>query len=124
MAASKSPHIRLKHIRDEIVCIRKAMSGRHMEELEDDYLRFRGTERALLIISEAAKSLPDSLTDRYPSIDWRSIRGIGNILRHVYESIERPILWQVVHEELPKLADIVEMMLIELGCGDQPASDT
>ena len=44
-------------------------------------------ERALLIISEAAKALPDDLLNQHPSVDWIGVRSLGNVLRHEYHTV-------------------------------------
>lgn len=92
MAASKSPRLRLLHIRDEIVALTPHMASATYEKFAEDYLMIRAAERAILIISEAAKSLPDELLSQEPDIEWRAIRSIGNILRHEYERVEPRVL--------------------------------
>jgi uncharacterized protein with HEPN domain len=42
-------------------------------------------QRAIEIISEASRAIPDDLTNTQPDIPWRKIRGTGNVLRHDYE---------------------------------------
>jgi uncharacterized protein with HEPN domain len=110
MAASKSPRLRLMHIRQEIEAITSHFSDIGFADFVVDYLKIRATERALLIISEAAKALPDELIAQQSSIDWRAIRSIGNRLRHEYERINPATLWSIVHDHLPNL----ELAVIEL----------
>jgi uncharacterized protein with HEPN domain len=38
-----------------------------------------------------------------PEVPWADIRGIGNHLRHAYETIDRRIVWRVVTRELASL---------------------
>lgn len=63
----------------------------------------RATERALEIISEASRHLPDEVTALAPEIQWKQIRGIGNILRHQYHSIADEIVWAVVSDHMRPL---------------------
>jgi uncharacterized protein with HEPN domain len=44
-------------------------------------------QRAIEIISEASRRLPDDLKATRPEIEWRSIANIGNFLRHEYHTI-------------------------------------
>jgi len=60
-------------------------------------------ERGLEIISEASRHLPDDFKARNPQIPWPKVAGIGNILRHAYETIAHDILWHVVRHDLPAL---------------------
>jgi uncharacterized protein with HEPN domain len=40
------------------------------------------------------------------------VAGIGNVLRHSYESISPPIMWKLVREDLPSLEKICREELI------------
>jgi uncharacterized protein with HEPN domain len=60
-------------------------------------------QRAIEIISEASRRIPDDLKAGRPEIHWRSIASIGNILRHEYHTISDKIIWNVVQDELPRL---------------------
>lgn len=113
MAATKSPLMRLGHIRDEIANLLQALKGVDYSSFSTSYWMVRTTERAILIIAEAAKTLPPELTDRYPDVEWPAIRGMANILRHEYERVETEVLWRVVTESLPKLASVIDRMIAE-----------
>jgi uncharacterized protein with HEPN domain len=68
-------------------------------------------QRAIEIISEASRAIPDELKSTRPEIPWPKVRGIGNILRHQYEGLSDPIIWNVVTDELPRLKKAVEAMV-------------
>jgi len=52
--------------------------------------------------------MPDNLTGTQPEIPWPSVRGIGNVMRHDYDSLSDPIIWRVVTDELPGLKGAVK----------------
>jgi uncharacterized protein with HEPN domain len=114
MAATKNPFARLGHIRDEIESITGALRGVEHDTFTGNYLLRRAAERAPLIISEAARALPKDLTDRYPAIDWRGVRGLGDVLRHDYERVDPDTLWAILSEKLPQLAPVIERMIDDL----------
>jgi uncharacterized protein with HEPN domain len=58
MPPTKSPRLRLLHIRDEIDDLTAALADVSFEAYCDSYTLRRATERALQIISEAAKICP------------------------------------------------------------------
>ena len=64
MAASKSPQLRLLHIRDEIDGVMAALRDVSFDEYCKSFTLRRAAERAVQIVSEAAKALPPELTDR------------------------------------------------------------
>jgi uncharacterized protein with HEPN domain len=115
MAATRSPNIRLLHIRDEIDGVSAAIKGVSFEDYRESYALRRVSERALQIISEAARALPMELIGKYPGAPWNAIIGIGNILRHEYQHLDDRRLWEIVTVHLPQLRGIVLQMLAELG---------
>ena len=68
-------------------------------------------ERGVEIIFEASRHLPDELKARHPEIPWPKVAGIGNILRHDYESIAAPIMWKLAREDLGALHDALRLEL-------------
>jgi uncharacterized protein with HEPN domain len=75
-------------------------------------------QRAIEIISEASRRLPDELKGYHPEIRWRSIAGIGNVLRHEYHSIADRLIWNVIHHELPQLKIAIEEIAARLDRGN------
>jgi uncharacterized protein with HEPN domain len=111
MAASRNPLVRLGHIRDEITDLEEAMKGASIENFANNYVLRRTSEHAILIISEAVKSLSAEFTDHYEGIDWRAIRDIGNILRHDYFEVDPKVIWRIVTDRLRKLKIVIEQMI-------------
>ena len=60
-------------------------------------------ERCLERISEAAKKLGHIMEERQPQIAWRSIRGLGNVLRHEYDVVDDATIERIVANELGPL---------------------
>jgi uncharacterized protein with HEPN domain len=58
---------------------------------------------ALLRISEAAHRLGERAAGLCPEIEWRDIRGLGNRLRHAYDSINTGLIWLIVEKDLARL---------------------
>jgi uncharacterized protein with HEPN domain len=114
MAATKSPRARLLHIRDEIEGVAAIARELSFEHYRASYIHRRAIERAAQIVSEAAKALPKDLLARYSDAPWKSIIGIGNILRHEYQRLDDKQLWEIATVHLPVLEPIVRRMLAEL----------
>lgn len=60
--------------------------------------------RCVAVVGEAAGRLSRALRDQHPDIPWALIIGMRNKLIHDYGGVALDILWQVAHEELPRLA--------------------
>ena len=73
------------------------------EQFAEDWRAQYIVERALLIISEASRALPDSSKEKHPDIRWIGVRDIGNVIRHQYASLSPSLIWNVVRDELPQL---------------------
>jgi uncharacterized protein with HEPN domain len=74
-----------------------------LDAFEADWEKRWLVERGIEIVSEASRHLGAELKARHPAIPWRKVAGIGNVLRHDYESIAAPVIWALVRDELPPL---------------------
>jgi uncharacterized protein with HEPN domain len=113
MAASKSPRLRLLHMRDEIERLSKELAGLSFEIYRESYVLRRTTERAIQIVSEAARALPEQLRAQFPEAPWADIIAIGNPLRHEYHRIDDKVLWETATVDLPRLLPIIQRMLAD-----------
>jgi uncharacterized protein with HEPN domain len=111
MAASRNPRVRLLHIRDEIDAIAGVIQDVTYEQYQSSYMLRRTVERAVQIISEAAKALPQDIYSRYPEAPWSAIVAVGNILRHEYQRIDDRRLWDIATSHLPQLLPVIKRML-------------
>lgn len=66
-------------IRDNIRCAREFIGVMDFHEFATDLKTVYATVRALEIISEASRHLPDDLKGRHPEIDWIAVRDAGNV---------------------------------------------
>jgi len=83
-----------------------------------EYSAFIADEKTLnavtynfLIMGEAVKMLPESVTSAYPEIPWRQIAGMRDKLTHVYFSVDYELVWKTVKEILPRFRAVIEMIL-------------
>ena len=70
--------------------------------------------RALEIISEASRRLPDELKHRHSEIDWPAVAAAGNVYRHEYEAVDEALLWRTLEHGLEPLRRAITA---ELGNG-------
>lgn len=69
--------------------------------------------RALEIIGEAAKQIPDAIRDQHPDIPWREMAGTRDVLTHRYFGINYRVVWRTVREDLPKVKPAISKLLAE-----------
>jgi uncharacterized protein with HEPN domain len=103
----RDEHLLLKDIHmapDRIDSYTRSMS---YEEFSADEKTVNAVIFNFLVIGEAVKHLPPTLTDNHPEIPWRQIAGMRDKLTHAYFSIDYELVWKTVTVVLPKFrADI------------------
>ena len=52
---------------------------------------------------EVSKIGVDTCHERFPDIDWREIKGMRNIIVHVYAKVDYDIVWEVLHDGIPEI---------------------
>ena len=78
--------------------------------------------RALEIIGEAARAVPDEARARYPQVPWREVAGMWDKLIHTYFVVDLKRVWETVKQDLPGLRQTVAQMLADLP-DDEKATD-
>jgi len=101
--AARSLIPRLTDIVEACERVRGVVGDMPLEVFEADWRRQWLVERGVEILSEASRRLPDELKARHPEIPWPKVAGIGNVLRHDYESIAAPVIRKLVQADLPLL---------------------
>ena len=71
--------------------------------------------RALEIIGEAARQIPEQLRQRYPAVPWSETIGMRNKVIHGYFGVDLRVVWDTVLEDLPALRESVVRMLKDEG---------
>jgi len=74
-----------------------------LDEYRADWLMRHAVERAIEIISEAARRIPTDLQMTQSQVPWSQIMGIGNVLRHEYHRVSDTLIWNVVQDHLQPL---------------------
>jgi uncharacterized protein with HEPN domain len=100
----------LAEILEAIDGIETHTAGKSLADFQRDWLLRLAVQRALEIISEASRHLPDELLNHAPDIPWKKIRGIGNILRHEYHKIADDVIWVVVVENIGPLRSAINVI--------------
>jgi len=100
---SKKAKTALFDIHNNILAARRFTANISFDEFKRSDLHFYAVVRALEIVSEASRRLPDEIRDRHPTLPWKQIMGIGNIFRHNYDTVIDSIVWATVHDFLDDL---------------------
>lgn len=107
--------LRLNDILRAIDEIRLVLEGVDRETFVSEVMRRNSVSMSILMISEAARHLPQPLKETRPEIPWADLAGIGNILRHAYFRIDYEALWAICSNKLDPLESAVRSMLADNG---------
>lgn len=94
---------RLRDMRDAADKAVRAVRARVRTDLETDFILAAALERLVEIIGEAASRVTADTQRAMPNVPWREIIGMRNRLVHGYAAVDRDVLWDVVHDDLPDL---------------------
>lgn len=82
----------LRDILDAIEKVETFTQGMDYEQFVKDEKTVFAVIRALEIIGEASKNIPNSVKDRHPSLPWRDMAGICDKLIHEYFGVNMAVI--------------------------------
>jgi uncharacterized protein with HEPN domain len=82
------------------------------EVFSNDKKTILAVTRALEIIGEASKHIPNDLRKKFPEIEWKNMAGMRNFISHEYFGIDLPLIWNVIIKKLPSLKEDIQKVII------------
>jgi uncharacterized protein with HEPN domain len=104
------------YLEDILDACQKALSfveGLDFEDFQKDNKTVFAVVRALEIIGEASKCIPQSVRDRHPNVPWRVMSGMRDKLIHHYTGVNLKVVWKTVHEDVPSLIQLIQEIVRE-----------
>ncbi len=105
--------LRIADILEAIGKIHRYVSDMSFEKFRSDEKTVDAVVRNFEIIGEAARCVPEELTEKYPDIPWKEMRDIRNVIVHEYFGISLEILWETIQTDLPPLPDMLKKLLTD-----------
>jgi len=118
MNASRRDHE--DYLRDMVHAAEKAESfieGMDFDSFQQDEKTAWAVLKALEIIGEASKNIPQSVRKRYPEIPWREAAGMRDKVSHDYFGVNMLRIYETVKEDLPALRQALARTLQDLEKG-------
>ncbi len=70
--------------------------------------------RAIEIIGEAVKNIPEDTRKEYPEIPWKGMAGMRDKVIHGYFGVDIKVVWDTVKKRIPEVKPLFERMSGEL----------
>ena len=101
------------YIEDILDAMDKATSfieGMSYDEFKSDDKSIFAVIRAIEIIGEATKHIPDDARQKYSEIPWKDMAGMRDVLIHDYIGVDVETVWLTVNNNLRQIRPLIEIM--------------
>lgn len=103
----------LVDILDAIDLVERYMKGVSKDAFEDNLEKQYAVLRRITIIGEATKRLTKEFRAEHPSIPWKQIAGIRDVLSHDYDEVDIDDVWVVICEDILQLSAYIRPLVTD-----------
>ena len=93
----------------------RILSGTSFQSFRDSEEKTLAVIRALEIVGEAARQIPEEIRKNHPDVAWAEAIAMRNKVIHGYFGVDLQVVWNTVREDLPPLRRAVAKILEGVG---------
>jgi len=105
MYSKRDDTLYIQDILESIQAIEEYITDIGYDHFIENRMIYSATIRELEIIGEAAGKISQETKEKYPNIDYRTIKDFRNVLAHEYFGVDMQIVWGIVTEKLSSLKE-------------------
>jgi uncharacterized protein with HEPN domain len=90
------------------------LEGVSYSQFDADFRINFAVVRALEIIGEAAKRIPEEIRQEYIDIPWKGMAGMRDRIIHGYDNVDHQIVWDVVKRDIPQIKPKIRQLFSDL----------
>lgn len=103
----------LKDLLDSMVKIERFIEGMDYQAFSEDEKTLFAVIRALEIVGEAVKHIPDEIRTGSPEIPWKEMAGMRDVLIHDYFGVDANTVWVTASQKVPRIKPAIEKLIEE-----------
>lgn len=101
----------LEDILDSILKIEMFIQNQKFEDFAGDEKTQFAVIRALEIIGEASKKIPESVRQNFPNVPWSIMAGMRDKLIHDYFGVDIEVVWKTATFDLKNIKPAIQEII-------------
>jgi uncharacterized protein with HEPN domain len=97
----------LKDIEEAIRLAIEFTQGMDFDLFCQDTKTIFAVTRAIQIVGEAVKKIPDNIRQQHPQIPWKDVAKMRDKVTHQYFAVKLDVVWDTVQQDFPLLQTLI-----------------
>lgn len=85
--------------------------GDNVEVFQTDIIYRNAAALCILQIGELVGNLSEDFRTQHPTVPWRQIKAMRNIVAHKYGTIDPDTTWEIIKDDIPALKQYCQSIL-------------